>query len=72
MMDVIFEEQPYLVNVYPGDTRSIGIIFARFCLNIYKKVGETALCFTEISYLCTRRTINIQNAWVRYSSFRAS
>ena len=25
--DVIFEEQPYLVNVYPGDTRSIGIIF---------------------------------------------
>ena len=22
--DVIFEEQPYLVNVYPGDTRSIG------------------------------------------------
>ena len=25
--DVIFEEQPYLVNVYPDDTRSIGIIF---------------------------------------------
>ncbi|MBR1785321.1 MAG: 4Fe-4S binding protein [Bacteroidales bacterium] len=25
--NVIFEEQPYLVNVYPGDTRSIGIIF---------------------------------------------
>lgn len=25
--DVIFEEQPYLVNVYPGDTRNIGIIF---------------------------------------------
>lgn len=25
--DVIFREQPYLVNVYPGDTRSIGIIF---------------------------------------------
>lgn len=25
--DVIFAEQPYLVNVYPGDTRSIGIIF---------------------------------------------
>lgn len=25
--DVIFEEQPYLANVYPGDTRSIGIIF---------------------------------------------
>lgn len=25
--DIIFEEQPYLANVYPGDTRSIGIIF---------------------------------------------
>ncbi len=25
--DVIFEEQPYLANVYPGDTRDIGIIF---------------------------------------------
>ncbi len=26
-MDVIFAEQPYLANVYPGGTRSIGIIF---------------------------------------------
>ena len=26
-MDVIFEEQPYLANVYPGETRKIGIIF---------------------------------------------
>ena len=25
--DVIFKEQPYLANVYPGSTRSIGIIF---------------------------------------------
>lgn len=25
--DVIFTEQPYLANVYPGDTRNIGIIF---------------------------------------------
>ncbi len=25
--DKIFEEQPYLANVYPGDTRNIGIIF---------------------------------------------
>lgn len=25
--DIIFEEQPYLSNVYPGTTRSIGIIF---------------------------------------------
>ena len=26
-MDIIFKEQPYLANVYPGDTREIGIIF---------------------------------------------
>jgi uncharacterized pyridoxamine 5'-phosphate oxidase family protein/NAD-dependent dihydropyrimidine dehydrogenase PreA subunit len=26
-MEVIFKEQPYLANIYPGDTRSIGIIF---------------------------------------------
>jgi len=26
-MDIIFKEQPYLSNVYPKDTRSIGIIF---------------------------------------------
>lgn len=26
-MDIIFAEQPYLANVYPGDTREIGIIF---------------------------------------------
>lgn len=26
-MDVIFAEQPYLANVYPGQTRSIGIVF---------------------------------------------
>lgn len=26
--DKIFEEQPYLSNVYPGDTREIGIVFA--------------------------------------------
>ena len=25
--DLIFEEQPYLTNVYPGDTRNVGIIF---------------------------------------------
>lgn len=25
--DLIFQEQPYLANVYPGDTRKIGIIF---------------------------------------------
>lgn len=26
-MDIIFAEQPYLANVYPGSTREIGIIF---------------------------------------------
>jgi len=26
-IDVIFKEQPYLSNLYPGDTRNIGIIF---------------------------------------------
>ncbi len=25
--DIIFREQPYLSNVYPGDTRKIGIVF---------------------------------------------
>ena len=27
-IDVIFEEQPYLANVYPNDTREIGIVFS--------------------------------------------
>ena len=27
-MDLIFEEQPYLANVYPGDTRKAGVIFS--------------------------------------------
>ena len=26
-MDTIFAEQPYLANVYPGDTRRIGVVF---------------------------------------------
>lgn len=26
-IDVIFDEQPYLANVYPGETRSIGLVF---------------------------------------------
>ncbi len=33
-MDMIFEEQPYLANVYPGDTRSIGIIFCIDSANV--------------------------------------
>lgn len=27
-INLIFDEQPYLANVYPGDTRKIGIVFA--------------------------------------------
>lgn len=27
-IETIFAEQPYLANVYPGDTRNIGIVFA--------------------------------------------
>lgn len=27
-IETIFEEQPYLANVYPGETRKIGIVFA--------------------------------------------
>ena len=27
-IDAIFKEQPYLANVYPGDTRKIGIVFS--------------------------------------------
>ena len=26
-IDTIFSEQPYLSNVYPGDTREIGMVF---------------------------------------------
>lgn len=26
-IDIIFREQPYLANIYPGDTRKIGIVF---------------------------------------------
>jgi len=26
-IDTIFTEQPYLANIYPGDTREIGIVF---------------------------------------------
>lgn len=28
LIDLIFQEQPYLENVYPGRTREIGIVFA--------------------------------------------
>lgn len=27
-INLIFDEQPYLANVYPGDTRKIGVVFA--------------------------------------------
>ncbi len=46
--DSIFEEQPYLANVYPGDTKDIGIIFCidkaeveYFNLGVNPIFGET-------------------------------
>lgn len=35
--DKIFEEQPYLANVYPGDTRDIGIIFCIDEAEVYRQ-----------------------------------
>ena len=35
--DIIFEEQPYLANVYPGDTRRIGIKCPQKCIDISAK-----------------------------------
>lgn len=47
-IDKIFDEQPYLANVYPGDTRSVGIIFEvkdaeieYFNLGVYPICRET-------------------------------
>lgn len=47
-IDRIFEEQPYLANVYPGDTREIGIVFTLkdagieyFNLGVYPIFRET-------------------------------
>ncbi len=67
-MDVIFEEQPYLSNVYPGDTRNIGIIFQirdaqieYFHLGVNPIFRETYMigkgnivCIVEIVMNCVR------------------
>lgn len=43
-IDIIFEEQPYLANVYPGDTRDIGIIFCLRDFEIeYFNLGESPI-----------------------------
>jgi uncharacterized pyridoxamine 5'-phosphate oxidase family protein/NAD-dependent dihydropyrimidine dehydrogenase PreA subunit len=47
-MDVIFEEQPYLANVYPGKTKEIGIVFCIKDLEIeYFNLGVNPI-FREI------------------------
>ena len=54
--DSIFNEQPYLSNVYPGDTRSIGIIFCIRDMSIeYFNLGVTPI-FRE-SYVIGNATI---------------
>ncbi len=49
--DLIFEEQPYLANVYPGDTRSIGIIYCIRDMSIeYFNLGvnpEHTMCVAD-------------------------
>ena len=54
--DIIFKEQPYLSNVYPGDTRSIGIIFCIRDMSIeYFNLGVNPI-FRE-SYVIGNATI---------------
>ena len=54
--DRIFDEQPYLANVYPGDTRSIGIVLSIRDLSIeYFNLGVTPI-FRE-SYTIGKGTI---------------
>ena len=49
-IDRIFSEQPYLSNVYPGDTRKIGVVFAAGDLQIeYFDLGVRPIfraCYT--------------------------
>ena len=46
--DLIFEEQPYLANVYPGNTRNIGIIFCITDMSIeYFNLGVNPI-FREV------------------------
>ena len=46
--DKIFEEQPYLENVYPGDTKNIGIIFViKGCSIEYFDLGVNPI-FREV------------------------
>lgn len=50
-MDVIFAEQPYLANVYPGDTRKIGIIFEVKSGNLeYFHLGTTPIFRENYSF----------------------
>lgn len=54
-MDVIFEEQPYLANVYPGKTKEIGIIFLIRAMEIeYFNLGVNPI-FREIYTIGDKR-----------------
>lgn len=67
-IDTIFTEQPYLANVYPGDTRKIGMVFAikdatieYFNLGVHPIFRETYVMGnagkTERGYYITERCI---------------
>ena len=54
-INTIFAEQPYLANVYPGDTRNIGIIFElkNFTLE-YFNLGVNPIFQKPIPSVCVR------------------
>lgn len=61
-IDTIFEEQPYLANVYPNDTRKIGIVFEIRDAKIeYFNLGVNPIF---------RETYTIGNASAEYKGYR--
>lgn len=62
-IDKIFEEQPYLSNVYPGNTREIGIVFCIRNAEIeYFNLGVTPI-FRE-SYVCGNADITEKGYYI--------
>lgn len=60
-MDVIFKEHPKLANVYPGDTRSIGIIFC---------IDEAEVEYFNLGvYPIFRDTYTLGNAKIREKGY---
>ena len=66
--DKIFEEQPYLANVYPGDTRDIGIVF---CIDqgdveyfnlgvnpIFREIYPLGKCYNTGKGICNHRPLH--------------